>query len=93
MQALAFSAYAASLGLLPPGRDVLDEARAGVLLLKLVERLRPGLVDWSRVARQPRNVFERVANCGVVLELAPRLGIRAVGIGPSDLAQASHVVL
>ena len=88
---LAFRNWITSLGLgRPLTADWLaEDCRDGILLLRIVERLRPGIVDWSRVSLKPRSIFQRVESCNYALELARRLQLRTVGIAGQDIADGS----
>jgi hypothetical protein len=44
-------------------RDVVHDLRDGVVLLKVLDTVEPGLVKWPKVDLQPRNRYKRVENC------------------------------
>jgi hypothetical protein len=57
-------------------RDVCD----GLVLLHVLERISPGVVDWGKVNLNPRNYFSRTENCNHVVSCCKKLGFSAVGI-------------
>lgn len=57
--------------LLQPGprvyiNDLLGECKDGLLLLRVLDSIEPGCVDWSKVANPPRNRFQALGNCNQV---------------------------
>ena len=67
--------------------------RDGILALELVERLSPGSVNWAQVTRprggRPLSVFQRLANCSVLCDIARRLNPRYTGCGAEDFANGN----
>ena len=61
-----------------------------VLILRIEERLRPGIVDWSRVSIKPRSIYQRAENCNYALEVARQLQLRTVGIAGQDIADGNR---
>jgi len=39
--------------------NLYEEARDGLVLLKVIDRIQPGTVDWKKVASKPKNLFEK----------------------------------
>ena len=35
----------------------------GLLLLRVVEYLKPGIVDWKKVEKVPKHVIKKINNC------------------------------
>ena len=50
--------------------DLFEDVSNGVLLLQVMERVRPGVVDFSRVNAQPKSVFKRIENLNYAVSLA-----------------------
>lgn len=71
--------------------SLLDEVDDGILLLRAIDCIVPGSVNWSKV--NPRsaklNIHRRVENCNHVLQLGktPPLSFSLVGIGGADLTK------
>lgn len=38
--------------------NLYEEAKDGILLLKVIDKLKPGLVDWKKVDMKPNNRFK-----------------------------------
>ena len=37
--------------------NLYEEARDGLVLLKVIDKISPGIVDWSKVEKKPKNMF------------------------------------
>lgn len=70
--------------------NLFSQSRDGVLLLKLLETIRPGCVDWKKVYLNPTIRFHQVANCNEVVRLGRELGFSLVGIGGADIVDGNH---
>jgi len=67
-----------------------EDCRTGLPLLKVMDHIEPGIVDWTRVLLEPKSIFERTANCNYACDLARSVpGIKLVGIAGSDLSAGS----
>jgi len=75
-----------SLGLEQHVSDLAAEVRDGLLLLQLMDAIQPGVVDWSKVDRKPKNVHSKVINCNYAVQLGKSaFGFSLVGIQGKDL--------
>ena len=88
-EARAYKCWLASLGVPTESNDLLEDCTSGLPLLRIMDKLWSGSVDWKRANAQPRNVHERVENCNYALEIAKRMGMKVVGIGGKDIADGS----
>jgi len=87
----AFKMWSASLGLDLTVTDLTEDCRSGIVLLKVLDHLVPGSVDWSRVNLRPRSVYQRLENCNYAVSVAARIGgISVVGIAGEDIACGSY---
>ena len=43
--------------------NLYDEVKDGLVLLKVMDKIKPGTVDWKKVAKKPKNNFESALNC------------------------------
>ena len=92
-EARVFKNWAASLGLKLNMKDLFSDSCSGIVLLKVMERLQPGSVDWGRVEGTPKNKYERVANCNYATKVAKDLGCKLVGISGQDIADGNEKLL
>jgi len=82
----AFRMWINSLGLDGHVTDLALEMRDGLLLLRVMDAVHPGVVDWKRVIMAPKNVYNRVANCNYAVSLGvSAFGFSLVGIGGTDI--------
>ena len=82
----AFRMWINSLGLETHVSDLTAEVRDGLLLLQLMDTIKPGSVDWKKAALKPRNVHEKVFNCNYAVQLGKSaFGFSLVGISGKDL--------
>eukprot|EP00964_Phaeocystis_antarctica_P012015 scaffold6631_cov61-Phaeocystis_antarctica.AAC.11 len=88
-EARAYKCWLASLGVQTESSDLLEDCTSGLPLLRIMDKLWPGCVDWKRANARPRNVHERVENCNHALEVAKAQGMKVVGIGGKDIADGS----
>ena len=65
--------------------DLYDDVRDGIIMLKVMDRIKPGLVNWSGVIMKCKNVFERNANCDECERVAIEMGVKMVGVGAQDI--------
>lgn len=62
------------------------ECRDGIVLLRIIDRITPGSVDWKKVDLKPNNRFKKLGNCNEVIKLCKeKLHLSVVGIGGNDI--------
>merc|ERR1719230_895759 len=82
----AFRIWINSLGLDTYVSDLPSQVRDGLLLLQLMEAIKPGVVDWSKVTTKPKNVHAKVINCNYAVSLGKSaFGFSLVGISGKDI--------
>ena len=67
--------------------DLYDDVRDGVVLLKVMDKIKPGSVDWKEVNLKCKNVFDRNFNCDKAEQVAKDLGVKMVGVGAEDIRE------
>lgn len=60
---------------LPSVTNLYEEARDGLLLLKVINKLNPTVVDWKKVDKNPNNKFKQGINCSQVIEASKKLNL------------------
>ena len=81
----ALRMWMASLGLgLESLSSLYEDCRDGVAFLRLVDFIKPGTIDWSRVLLEPRSIYERVQNCNHAVRAARFLGLVVEGFSGMD---------
>lgn len=73
--------------------NLYEEARDGVLLLKVIHRINPNVVEWNRVEKNANNHFKKGINCQVAFDACGKLKISLVGIGASDIQDGNKKLI
>lgn len=80
-----------SLGVDPYVNRLYEDLRDGIVILQLLDKIRPGIVDWSKVnTKKPLNKFKAVENCNYAVVLGKSLKFSLVGIGGTDIFDGSN---
>lgn len=69
--------------------NLFEDCKDGLALLKVMDRIQPGCVDWSKVEKNPNNKFKRVGNCNYAVVIGKQLKFSLVGIGGSDICDGN----
>lgn len=68
-----------------------------MVLLRAIDKLEPGLVDFRRVNQAPKSKYHRIENGNYVIELCKAMELRLTAIGGMDVvdgnAKLVHAVL
>ena len=82
----AFRMWINSLGIDTHVSDLPSQVRDGLLVLQLMDAIKPGVVDWAKVTKKPKNVHAKVINCNYAVQLGKTaFGFSLVGIQGKDL--------
>jgi plastin-1 len=82
----AFRNWMNSLGVDPYVNNLYEDLRDGLILLQLLDKIEPGIVDWSKVnSKKPMNKFQQVENCNYAVVLGKKLKFSLVGVAGSDI--------
>ena len=52
--------------------NLYEESRDGLLLLRTLDRIKPGCVNWKIVDKKPNNPFKKTANCNEVIDASKK---------------------
>jgi plastin-1 len=67
-----------------------QDCRDGLVLLKVLDKVEPGIVSWSKVEKNPNNKFKKIANCQYAVVLGKQLKFSLVGIQGADFEEAKN---
>jgi len=82
----AFRNWMNSLGVDPYVNNLYEDLRDGIILLQILDKIQPGIVDWSKVnTKKPLNKFKQVENCNYAITLGKSLKFSLVGVAGSDI--------
>eukprot|EP01016_Furgasonia_blochmanni_P038559 TRINITY_DN467_c0_g4_i1.p1 TRINITY_DN467_c0_g4~~TRINITY_DN467_c0_g4_i1.p1 ORF type:complete len:380 (+),score=82.92 TRINITY_DN467_c0_g4_i1:644-1783(+) len=65
--------------------NLYEDLRDGLVLLKIMDRINPGCVDWKKVDPNPTNKFKKIQNVNYVIEVGKSIKLTVVGIGGLDI--------
>lgn len=64
--------------------NLYEEAKDGLLMLKVIDRVQPGVVNWAKIEKNPgKNQMKRQINCSAVIDCAKRMQCILPGIDAS----------
>jgi len=70
--------------------NLFSECKDGLLLLRIMDRIQPGSVNWKKVEMKPNNKFKKVSNCNEVIHVGKEeFKFSLVGIGGPDLVDGN----
>jgi len=87
----AFRMWINSLGLSDDNGDsvhvnnLYEESKDGILLLRTLEKIKPGVVNWKIVDKKANNPFKKTVNCNEVIDASKKSKYHIVGIGGGDI--------
>jgi len=71
--------------------NLYEEAKDGLLLLKVMDRVQPGIVNWATVEKNPgKNQIKRQVNCQHVIEAAKKMNCKIPGIDSSQILKGGR---
>lgn len=73
--------------------NLYEEAKDGLLLLKVMHKLDNTCVDWKKVEKNPNNKFKMQINCNVAIDASKKLGLKIPGIGGSDILEGNRKLI
>ena len=87
----AFRMWINSLGL--SGEDgepihinnLYEESKDGILMLRTLDKIKPGVVNWKIIDKKPNNPFKKTVNCNEVIDASKKSKYHIVGIGGGDI--------
>jgi plastin-1 len=65
--------------------NLFEDVTDGLVLLKVLDKIEPGIVFWKKVEMKPTNKFKKVTNNNYVILLGKQLKFSLVGLGGEDI--------
>ena len=69
--------------------NLYEECRSAILLLKMIDKIKPGTVNWKIVELKSKNPFKIGVNCQEAIDASKRSGYKIVSIGNKDIQKGS----
>jgi len=92
-EARQFALWINSLGFEPYVNNLFEDLRDGIVILKVMDIVQPGIVDWSKVnTKHPLNKFKKVENCNYAVVLGKQMKFSLVGIGGVDIVDGNQTL-
>lgn len=82
-----------SLGVDPFVNSLFDDLRDGLVILQVMDQVKPGVVEWKKVNKAPiTSKFKKVENTNYVVLLGKAMKFTLVGIQGSDLTDGIKIL-
>ncbi|KAL5961957.1 Fimbrin [Taenia solium] len=81
-----------SMGVSPIVSNLYSNLNDGLVLLQLIDIIRPGTVDWKQVTTNfdpKRELFQKQTNCVLVIQYSKVIGIKVVNISGEDIREGA----
>lgn len=92
-EARAFCLWINSLGIEPFVNNLFEDLRDGLVILRVMDAIQPGLVDWKKVnTKLPLHKIKQVENCNYAVDLGKKLKFSLVGIGGTDINSGNQTL-
>lgn len=70
--------------------NLFQDIKVNVVLLKILDRVKPGSVDWNKVEMNPNNYWKKVENANYAIKISKEeFKLHLVGIGGKDLVDGN----
>lgn len=69
--------------------DLIEDVKTGTVVLKVMDKLKPGIVDFKTVEKNPNNPYKMGINCTKIIDVAKKLGLKIPGIGGTDFVNGN----
>jgi plastin-1 len=50
--------------------NLYNDISDGVSLLKTLDKVKPGCIDWKKVTKNPTNKFQKLGNCNLAVNVS-----------------------
>lgn len=90
----AFRIWINSLGISVYVNNLFEDLRDGWVLLEVLDKVVPGIVDWKIANRPPiKLLLRKVENCNQVISIGRKLKLSVVNIAGNDIVQGNRKLL
>jgi hypothetical protein len=73
---------------------LIDDLKNGTILLKVIDKLRPGLVDWKKYSNKLNSRIHIIQNCNYVVDICSnQLQAKLIGIGGIDIVDGKTTLV
>ena len=65
--------------------NLYEDVKDGTILLRVLDKIHPGCVEWKKVDKHPKNKFNKIVNCSECVDAAKKCGFSIVGVAGTDI--------
>ena len=65
--------------------NLFEDIKDGIVLLKVLDRVEPGCVDWKKVEHKTNHRIKKIHNANYAVDIGKNMKFSLVGIGGVDL--------
>ena len=65
--------------------NLYEDIKDGIVLLKVLERIEPGCVEWKKAELKSNIKIKKIQNCNYAVDIGKNMKFSLVGIGGVDL--------
>jgi plastin-1 len=65
--------------------NLFEDIKDGIVLLKVLDRVEPGCVDWKKVELKPNHRLKKIHNANFAVEIGKHIKFTLVNVGGIDL--------
>jgi plastin-1 len=69
--------------------DLYEDVTTGIVILKVLDKLSPGSVNWKIIDKNPNNTFKKGVNCSHIIEVCKKLGLKIPGVAGTDFVNSN----
>ncbi|GLU23853.1 hypothetical protein SLE2022_398290 [Rubroshorea leprosula] len=89
-----FRLWINSLGISSYVNNVFEDVRNGWILLEVLDKVCPGLVNWKQASKPPIKMpFRKVENCNQVIRIGKQLKFSLVNVCGNDIVQGNKKLI
>ncbi|KAI3911830.1 hypothetical protein MKW92_036016 [Papaver armeniacum] len=93
-QERCFRFWINSLGINTYVNNVFDDVRNGWVLLEVLDKVSPGVVNWKHATKPPIKMpFKKVENCNQVIRIGKELNFSLVGVAGNDFVAGNKKLI
>ena len=65
--------------------NLYEESKDGIVMLRTLDKIKPGVVNWKIIDKKPNNPFKKTVNCNEIIDASKKSKFHIVGIGGGDI--------
>jgi len=73
--------------------NIFEDCKDGLVLLKVIDKIEPGIVNWDKVEMKPKNKFKMVSNANYAVVLSKELKCSLVTTGGPDIVDGNKKLI